>query len=161
MLVFNGYCSWKSHFIKICGSRWLCFLKSSTQFSVPSTSLKKSVCWNLYNKFPSFSLSLTCSGSIIACGIFIVNKWVQNLLKHHFWILVPKFMCALTRVFIGDSFWQHIFIKLETCLAIFKMLLTWISLGKIATFLLIVYHLYLEGSDKVFFCLSFKVFFFS
>lgn len=72
MLVFNGYCSWKGHLIKICGSRCLCFLKSSTQFSVPSTSLKKSVCWNLYNKFPSFSLSLTCSGSVITSVVFLL-----------------------------------------------------------------------------------------
>lgn len=89
------------------------------------------------------------------CGIFIVGiylkkkkKRAQNLLKLLFGFHIPSFQCALMRVYRWQFLVTH-FGKVEVCLTILKVLLTWILLEKIATFLMLECHLYLEGSDKV------------
>lgn len=76
--------------------------------------------------------------------------------KTRFAVSCPKLKCALVRICVGDDFWQHMFTKLEARLTMFKMHVTWISLGETATYPSVLYHLYLEGSGEV--CFFFSTF---
>lgn len=121
MLGFNDYCSWISHFINLdlWIQIWLCllkiFLSSIHQFC-------KSVCWNFY-KFSSFPMSVTCLCWIIRSAAFLfLLKMGSKPAATYFWISFPKFKCTLWRVFIGDNFWQHIF--MNSCLVIISIMLS-------------------------------------
>lgn len=90
----------KATSFKICGSKWLCLPRNNAHFQF-HLLVFKSVCWNLYNKFPSFSLSVPCCSVASVAFLLLVKK------KNGFKTYWNSFLGFISQV-LSVSLWKFL-----------------------------------------------------
>lgn len=121
-------------------------LLKNSSFPIPSASLKVFAEIFIINVHLSHGQALFLLSNWSAACSLLVKKGFRTYWTH-VGISLPRLKCALRGIWGGNSLWQDIFTKLEAWLTLFTRHLTWVSFRN--SYLLSVYHLYLETSDKI------------